>query len=334
MTTFSRTCAPLLALFAVTFAFAGQAAFSAPHAHAASPYTVTITPAALSYPVGGEAILAVRLEAADVSQLPALNYDVEGGEIVHIDALAPVSSSAAVGAIHVTRNAPGAARVTASFAGNDLATSEARFVAMGAVQLNLALTGAGPDAAARTWRFEVLNSSGVTVATLQAGTNGDELTTSVATSPLPYGIYTVRQVLGSDTRLACANGAFYAVTAPTNAETTIELASASAGVSFTIAVCDGAPQLSFQAPVDPIAPSAANTGLPGDVAPGETPINEVRGARAEGPGSSATPLPPQTGSGVTTESVALSLPLLLGMLLVLFAPAAYAMARISSRHTR
>lgn len=326
MTTFSRTVAPLIALFAVLLAFAAQASLSTPAVRAASPYSVTISSQAAAYPAGGDGVLTVHVEAADVSKLPALTYDVEGGEIVNIRALLPVSTTAAEGAVHVTRPTAGVVRLKATFAGSELGTAEARFADMGTVRLNVALTGAGPDAAARTWRFEVRNTSGILVQTLQAGTNGDDLTTSVSTNPLPYGVYSVRQVLGNDTKLACGNGAFYAVTAPIGGETTVDLAAATANVDFTIALCAGAPQLSFQAPVDPVASNP-------DVAPGETPINEVRGARAEGPGAAATPLPPRTGSGSET-STGLSLLLVLGSLLVTAAPAAYATSRISSRRRR
>lgn len=325
MTTFSRTVAPLIALLAI--ALAAQASLSAPAARAASPYNVTISAQAAAYPAGGDGILTVHVEAADVSKLPAFTYDVEGGEIVNVGPLLPVNDSAAESTVHVTRSTAGVVRLRASFAGSDLATAEARFAEMGTVRVNIAFTGAGPDAAARTWRFEVRNASGTLVQALQAGTNGDELTTSVSTNPLPYGMYTVNQVLGNDTKLACGGGAFYAVTAPTGAETTVELAAAVTDVNFTIALCADAPQLSFQAPVDPVAPSA-------DVAPGETPINEVRGARAEGPGdAAATPLPPRTGTGTETGS-GLSLLLVLGALFVTAAPATYATSRISSRRRR
>ena len=324
MTTFSRTVAPLAAL--LLLALAAGASLSTPAARAASPYNVTISSQAAAYPAGGDGILTVHVEAADVSKLPAFTYDAEGGEIVTIGALLPVSSTAAEGTVHVTRPTAGVVRLKASFAGSDLATAEARFADMGSLRLTVALTGAGPDAAARTWRFEVRNASGALLQTLQAGTNGDELTTLVSADPLPYGMYTVRQVLGNDTKLACANGAFYAVTAPTGAETTVDLAAATADVNFTIALCAGAPQLSFQAPVDPVASNP-------DVAPGDTPINEVRGARAEGPGAAATPLPPRTGSG-TESAGSLSLLLVLGALFVTAAPAAYATRRISSRRRR
>ncbi len=325
MTTFSRTVAPLIALLAIVFA--AQASLPASAANAASPYSVTISSQAAAYPAGGDGVLTVHVEAADVSKLPAFTYDVEGGEIVNIGALLPVSDSAAESTVHVTRSTAGVVRLKASFAGSDLATAEARFADMGTVRIEVALTGAGPDAAARTWRFEVRNASGIVVQALQLGTNGDELTTTVASSPLPYGMYSVRQVLGNDTKLACGDGAFYAVTAPTGAETTVELAAAATDVSFTIALCADAPQLSFQAPVDPVASNP-------EVAPGETPINEVRGARAEGPGApAATPLPPRTGSGSETGR-STSLLLVLGTLLVSAAPGAYATSRISSRRRR
>ncbi len=323
MTTFSRIFAPLLA-FAI--AVLSQSLLPAPAANAASPYTVTISSLAAAFPAGGDGVLTVHVEAPDVSKLPSFTYDVEGGEIVNIGALTPVSSTAAEGAVHVTRSTAGIVRLQASFAGSSVAFAEARFADMHALRVNVALTGAGPDAAARTWRFEIRNASGLLVETLQAGTSGDDLTTSVASAPLPYGMYTIRQVLGNDTRFACGGGAFYAVTAPAGAETTIELSASVDSVNFVIALCADAPQLSFQAPIDPVS---HDTGA----APGETPVNEVRGVRAEGPGPATTPLPPRTGTGAAGEAGP-NLLLILGALLVVLAPAACATSLLSSRRRR
>ncbi|MGH2633159.1 MAG: hypothetical protein ACRDG3_07100, partial [Tepidiformaceae bacterium] len=87
--------------------------------------------------------------------------------------------------------------------------------------------------------------------------------------------------------------------------TTVTLSSASAAANFTIKPCDP-PKQSVSIPVDAVVfptPVAAPTFT---TAPGDAPIDEVRGVRQEGPGASGSPsapapqatvLPPNTGSG-------------------------------------
>ena len=256
-------------------------------ASAAVPYSVSATPAESTVAVGGTAIFRVKVEG-QTAALPSFQYDVEGGVLAAVTSLDPTAANVAEGAVFITRENEGTARLTVRFGGEVLATGQARFANMGKVTVNLTVD-AGPNAAARTWRYEVLTPGGQVVAVLDANTSGDAPNSRVSTAALPYGFYTVRQVLGSDTRTACANGVFYEAVNP---ETTIELAANEATVPFVIRPCPSLPaDLGVVIPIDTIAP------------PGETPISEVRGVRDEGPGAaSATPLPPSTGNSARANS--------------------------------
>lgn len=318
MTSSSRFLFASLLLLTLTVGALGGVRVS----HAASLFAVSLTPATDTAPVGSDGVFIVRLQTNDTN-LPGLIYDVEGGEITGIVSLNPTGTGVAEGSVHVRRETPGVARLKASFAGQVLATGDLRFAQMGAVSVKVSLD-AGPDAAARTWLFEVTNTSGAVVGRLSVGTSGDASTGSATTALLPYGFYGIRQVLGSDTKLNCTVGTFYEVTAPVSAATTLELASAHATTAFAINLCPGAPtDLSVSIPVDVALPAL------GDAFPGETPINEVRGTRQAGPGA---PLPPNTGTGIEAggaPSNTIFSPLLiaLGVAFLAASPLAWATAR-------
>lgn len=270
-----------LTVFGVSLA-AGESA------SAAGAYTVSVAPAADTIPVGEIAVFRVRVEGQTAS-LPSFDFDVEGGTLAAVASIDPVAANIAEGAVFVTRDNEGTARLTVRNGSEVLATGQARFAMMGKVNVAVTLD-AGPDAAARTWRFQVLSASGQVVTTLTANTSGDAATGSIATGALPYGFYTVRQVLGSDTATACAAGVHYAIAAPVSGETTVLLDAAVTTVSFSIAPCPDLPVApGVSIPVDTIAPGPAGDGF----LPGETPISEVRGTRQEGPGN---PLPPSVGN--------------------------------------
>ena len=318
MTSSSRFLFVSVVLLALTAGALGGARVS----HAAPLFAVSLTPATDTAAAGSDGVFIVRVQTSD-TDFPGLIYDVEGGEITGIVSLNAAGAGVAEGAVHVRRETPGVARLTASFAGQVLATGDLRFVQMGAVSIKVSLD-AGPDAAARTWLFEVTSTSGAVVGRVSAGTSGDASTGSTTTALLPYGFYEIRQVLGNDTKLSCTGGAFYEVAAPISGATTLELASARATTAFAINLCPGAPtNLAVSIPVDVLLPAL------GDALPGETPINEVRGARQAGPGA---PLPPNTGSGVdaggTSSGIAFA-PLLiaLGVAFLAASPLAWATAR-------
>ena len=264
-------------------------AASAASASAAEPYTVSVSPASEPVAPGSTAVFRIRVEG-QIAALPSFNYDVEGGTLTGIASLDPTAANVAEGAAFVTRDSAGTATLSVRLGSSVLATGSARFAATGSLSVNVTLN-AGPEAAARTWRYEIVSTSGQVVATLSANTSGDAPATTVTATDLPYGFYTVRQVLSGDTRTSCGGGSFYEVQAPVSAATTIELASAAASVTFTIAPCPGLPDIDVSIPIDTIG--GPGTVGDADVEPGVTPVSEVRGTRQEGPGN---PLPPAAGN--------------------------------------
>lgn len=188
-----------------------------------------------------------------------------------------------------------------------------------AVQVTLQ---AGPTAAARVWRFEVVSPAGTVVQTLSLGTNGAAPTATDASTALPYGRYTVRQILGNDTKLACDAASFYEVASPAGAQTTFELGSPRVTVAFVIRPCAALPSNpQFLAPIDTVT-----TPPP--------PIDEVRGDRAAGP---SAPLPPATGSSEQSPTPASSPSLLLvilGVSATLIPSAGFAWVRVGRRSKR
>lgn len=197
-----------------------------------------------------------------------------------------------------------------------------------AVQVTLQ---AGPGAAARTWRFEVVNSAGAVVQTLSLGTSGDAPTSSEASSALPYGVYTVRQILGSDTKLVCDATSFYEVTAPAGAQIVVDLGSPRITVPFTIRPCAALPtKLQVQAPIDTVAPLPSPTPTPPT-------LDEVRGSRSEGP---AAPLAPSTGDSAGSSPSSASandaslLLVLFGVTATVIPSAGFAIAHARQRSKR
>lgn len=307
-----------------------MSSFSSP-AHAANAFTVTVAPANEAVAVGSTAVFKIKVEG-QTSTLPSFNFEVEGGTLAGVASLDPTAANVAEGSVFVTRETAGTAQLKVLFGSEVLATSTARFAMLGTLNVSVTLN-AGPDAAARTWRYEVVSMSGQVVGTLTAATSGDAPSSLVSLPNLPYGFYTVRQVLGNDTRTACASGVFYQVASPVSGATTLELAAASANVAFTIAPCPDLPtDLNVSIPVDTIAPSGGIVGE-ADVLPGDTPISEVRGTRQEGPGN---PLPPSVGNSLPIQNSQTNLFLLLVVALAtaLVPVAAWSAVAVTSERKR
>jgi hypothetical protein len=276
-------------------------------AHAQQPFTVSASASAPSYPVGADAAVVVRIEG-NTASLPSFDYTVQGGTLEGVLPATPVAANVAQGTVFVTRADAGLARVTISFGGQELAAADIRFVGTGSIEIRATLD-AGINAAARTWRYEVVNSAGAVVSTLNISTSGDAPTGAATVPNLPHGSYTVRQLLGSDTGASCAANLFYEVT---TAATTVQLAGPSATASFTIRPCPALPNdLEVLIPVDTIAPGFG-PGVIGDAAPGEEPFSEVAGARQPG----FIPLPPNTGNSALAAGASGSPVLLIALALV------------------
>lgn len=257
---------------------AGSLGFHA--AGASSLLRVTVLPGE-PVPAGTEAALTVRA-TGDQPELASLSYEVEGGELTGAVGLNAVAPGVADAVVLIRRATPGDAVLTVRTNGATLATGVAHFSAVGSVRVSVTLA-ADAHASARTWRFEVSDSSGTAVANLSIGTSGTAPTGVGVTPALPYGRYTVRQLLGNDTRTSCSDGAFYTVA---SAATGVELAGPAADVAFQLRPCPGAPtRLNVNVPIDTLGPDAGP----------EAPIDEVRGVRSAGP---AAPLPPNTGTGL------------------------------------
>lgn len=255
-------------------------------------FTVTAVAPPVAQP-GSQVAVTIRIEG-QVATLPGFIYDVEGGTLVGVLAPTPVAAGVAEGTAFVRRETPGTAVLSVSFAGQVLASTSVQFgAAAGTVRVE-ALLDAGPDAAARTWRYQAIDPSGAVAAELQVNTSGDAPLGS-ATATLPAGVYAIRQVLGSDTALACTSGVFYAVSQPAGAVATVTITpGGQVTVRYTITPCPDLPRdVEVIIPVDTIAPGAAG-GVVGEpvTAPGETPFSEVAGARQPGPGL----LPPAAGN--------------------------------------
>lgn len=143
---------------------------------------------------------------------------------------------------------------------------------------------AGPLAAARIWRFEVVDAAGAVVDTVELSLSGDAADVANQSRALPYGDYTVRQLFGNDMALACAPRVFYANAAP---EQAVRLDAPGRTASFTITVCADAPGgVDVERPVDHAPPTP-------------TIVDEVRGTRVAG---NLTPVAPGTGTGRTNDS--------------------------------
>ena len=106
---------------------------------------------ALVAPKGAEKVKftlkAVKVEG-QTAALPSFQYDVEGGVLAAVTSLDPTAANVAEGAVFITRENEGTARLTVRFGGEVLATGQARFANMGKVTVNLTVD-AGPNAAAR-----------------------------------------------------------------------------------------------------------------------------------------------------------------------------------------
>ena len=149
--------------------------------------------------------------AASVSEsmarppIPSFNYDVEGGSLAASlpSTPPPRTSPKAPSSSPAKPKAPPPDRPLRERSPGD---GNRRASPDGQVAVNVSLD-AGPDAAARTG---VTNPHclGAGSCTLVANTSGDSPESSSLPQQLPFGFYTVRQVLGSDTRTACSAGAF------------------------------------------------------------------------------------------------------------------------------
>lgn len=232
-------------------------------------------------PAGFDTALTVRAEG-DQPELAELEYVVSGGDVLGVISLNAVGAGVAEGNVYVRRDTPGEVTLVVRSAGVVVASGSAKFASYGQIQVSATLD-ADAHASARTWLFEVVDASGSVIDTISLGTSGGAPTGTADSAWLPYGAYTVRQVLGNDTRTSCGAGAFYAVSSPAGGASSVQLSARGVSAAFGIEPCEDAPaSLGVSIPVDVIGPFS--------------PLDEVLGARQAG-----APLPPATGTGLASQ---------------------------------
>ncbi len=307
-----RTIRILAASTTLAILLAVTVSLAATNTRAATPLSILVYPTAPSFAPGADAAFIVRAEG-DGAEFASLRFTAEGGKVTGVLGLAALAPAAAEGVVFVQRDTPGEATLTVHLGGQPVASGTAVFGnTTGRIRVTTTLV-ADSGAAARTWRYEVLDAAGSVVESLSIGTSGDAPTASVETAALPFGRYTVRQVLGGDTGTSCAQGLFYAVASPAGAATSVELGPGEVTATFSLQLCPDAPgTLAVDRPID--EPAA--------------PIDEVRGTRTGG-----TPLPPAAGSGLAVAGGGITISDALLVLLLIAAHIALVPATWWWRHS-
>jgi hypothetical protein len=244
-------------------------------AHAAEPVTVAVKAPLAPAAAGTDAMFVIRVEGASPAATE-LEFSVTGGTLSGAVALNDVAPGVAEGAAYVRRDTPGEATLTVLTDGRPVGSSVARFDPAGLVELHIRFD-ADASAAARTWRFEIVNAAGKTVSSLSAGTSGDGPLAVARSEPLPYGFYSVSQVLSLDTQTGCAAGAFFEIVAPAGGTIGVRVDGPETNVDFVIRPCAGA---------------SRDHGVTGPVDSPAVPIGSSEGISAASPGM---PQPPSTG---------------------------------------
>lgn len=224
--------------------------------------SVELTPSAATFAAGADAMFHVTLSGD--TDIYSLDYVAEGGTVSGALALNELGDGRLAGSVFVRRDAPGSATLIASHEGMEVARSTAAFVEGAPVTVEVTLQ-AGPDAAARTWFFDILDASGTERAFVQVSTSGDRPTFAVASQSLPFGDYTVRPGLNKDIAGDCSGSAFFALTPAEGASVTVS--SGGASVAFAVRTCasesvpqggDAGEAAASQGQGDPLPPSTGN----------------------------------------------------------------------------
>lgn len=244
-----------------------------PSARAQSQPILSVAPLAAPIGVGEEAPFLVRVSGIDHAALD-LRYAVEGGVLVGLLAPAQVGPSTFEAVAYVRRDIPGTVTLRVSL-GELSASASVEAILAGRVRVRLLVQDV-VEGASRTWPFEVVDTAGVVVDRVNVAASGG-FPGFADTILLPYGTYTVRQILGLDTGLECEDGRFFAVRQPPGAVLTVGVRGPRSEVEFVVDVCPT------------IAP-------PPTASPTPTPVEAVAGERTPGP--APTPRPPAAGTGV------------------------------------
>lgn len=132
---------------------------------------------------------------------------------------------------------------------------------------------AGREAAARTWRFEVVDAIGKVALTSIFPLSGDAPSV-LKLSDIGPGRYTVRPVLGQDSGYSCTPGKLFEISAPVHV------------------VIPGQAEARFT--VSPCSDNAIPSSQPADTDPDVAPVSPFVADRL-------APLPPATGNGLTDD---------------------------------
>ena len=282
-------------------------------AGAASPVTISLSPTALAFAPGADATVLIRVQAANPEGV-SVHITVENGGLSGVVAPNLVSPGVAEGMAFVRRETNGVATVHARVNDVEVASTLVTFASSqvgGSGDFDLPLPSVAPDplvgtrasgeepvsapslsgtvaiqanlkadhdAAARVWRFEVVDFTGqVTLAT--AFSLSGDAPSAIKNSELPLGLYTVRPVLGQDAGHSCTAGKLFEISDPVRV-----VIPGLAEARFTIAPCPIVPS-----PVT--VPAMAEPPTPPQATPASASVPER-----------LAPLPPATGSGLTDGS--------------------------------
>lgn len=296
---------PLIAALGAFVLIAVAAALPVARADARPTVAVTILAPAEPVHAGAEAVFVVVVSGPGAAGA-IIDYEAEGGTIMQRLGLTESAPDVATATVWVRRDEPGSATLRATVRDGAGAAASARFASAGSIQLTLNVD-APPDGAARSWLFEVLDSSDVVVEELVAFTSGDAPEDSPVTGPLPAGVYTVRPAGDLSLGAVCGGPVFYQLLAPAGGVASVSLGdSGIAAVSFHFAACPPA----------------------GASAPNPTPTQMVAGART---GASPTPLPPAAGAGRAADVDTAPQWVVVVVLLVTVGASGWLVARRASR---
>lgn len=295
---------PLVAAIGALVLIVVAAALPVAGADARPTVAVTILAPAEPVHAGGEAVFVVVVSGPGAAGA-IIDYEAEGGTIMQRLGLTESAPDVATATVWVRRDEPGSATLHATVRDGAGAAASARFAAAGSIQLTLNVD-APLDGAARSWLFEVLDSSGVVVEELVAFTSGDAPEDSPVTGPLPPGVYTVRPAGDASLGAACGGPVFYQLLVPAGGVASATLGETGvAAVSFRFAAC----------PPD------------GASAPSPTPTQLVAGDRTASP----TPLPPAAGAGRAADVDTAPQWVVVVVLLVTVGASGWLVARRASR---
>ena len=278
-------------------------------AGAGSPITVSLVASELAFAPGADAKVLVRV-IADAPEGVSVILSVENGALIGVVAPNLVSPGLAEGVAFVRRETVGVATVRASINGIEVASTVVTFadpIVVGSPDFDLPLPSIQPDpetgpsipdhddhgpvdsavgvvaiqadlkagrqAAARTWRFEVVDALGTVAVTSVFPLSGNA-PSFLKFSDIEPGRYTVRPVLGQDSGYSCTPGKLFEISAPVRVVVPGE-----AEARFTVSPC-------------------AAIAIPASQPTGAAPEGSPEPARIPG---RLAPLPPATGNGLTDD---------------------------------